>query len=132
MLAYVRMKTQGWCPLRARLTLVEQQFLLRDLFRFKAAPLPPRTIVFVIFGADASAAGALKRLVPLPASVIALLEVALRLRPEAPAHQCLWDPHVVLFRYIFPQLGPYRSYAFQEESRPTFSQEHQIRLALAA
>ena len=85
-----------------------------------AAPLPPRAIVFVIFGADASAAGALKRLVPLPASVIPLLEVALRLRPEAPAHQCLWDPHVVLFRYIFPQLGPYRSYAFQESLAPLF------------
>ena len=96
------------------------------------ADLPPRAIVFVIFGADASVARALKRLAASVLIYFPLLQVGPRLRPEAPAHQCLWDPHVVLFRYIFPQLGPYRSYAFQEESRPTFSQEHQIRLALAA
>jgi len=101
--------------------------------RTVACPVDKSPIPLFIFGADASVAQALKR---LAASVViyfpVLLQVGLRRQQEAPAHQCLWDPPAALFRYIFPQPGPYRLYGFQEDSSPTVLQEYQIRLALAA
>ena len=83
--------------------------------RTVACPVDKSPIPLFIFGADASVAQALKR---LAASVViyfpVLLQVGLRRQQEAPAHQCLWDPPAALFRYIFPQPGPYRLYGFKK------------------